>query len=137
MIPAKDLFAFGNLLLDTLDEYANYANLSISSGDFELEININSPGKLDLKSRIKKTTYVLGLIMFLCGGGYEDKEGHKFKTDGVQVLIKSISEFLDKREERELKEKAFNKYIDSLHIKNPEEFNKLMKQFSDNKDLPK
>lgn len=136
-ISAKDLFGFGSLLLETLDEYAEYAQIDVNSSHFDLEINLNSPGKLDLKSKIKKSTYVLGVLVLLCGGGYQDKSGHSMKTDGVPGLIKSISEFLNQRQDREMKEKAFNKYIDSLHIKNPEEFNKLLKQFSDNKDLPK
>lgn len=137
-IRAKDMFGFGHALLQELDDFCSYYELDFSSADIEVEINLNSPGKIDLKSKIKKATAVLGLIYSFIGGGYEDKEGHKIKIDGVfKVVTEAIIEYQNANQDRELRAKAFDIYADSLQIKNPEEFNKVMKQFSTNKDLPK
>jgi len=124
-IPAKDLFGFGNMLLDMVDEYATYANLDISSSDIEIQINLNSPGKLDLKSRVKKTTIILGALVFLGGGNFKIL-GVSVNAQGLPALIHSITEYLDHREDRELKEREFMKYHDTLKIKNPQEFNNLL-----------
>jgi hypothetical protein len=136
-IPAKDLFGLGYELLQLVDEYAKFAGLEISSNDLAVQVNLNSPGKIDYKSKIKSTTVIMGLILLVAGGGYEDKQGNKLKTDGLPGIVKSISKFLSDQDDREMKKELFTKYKDSLHIKNPDDLNKALKQFSDNKDLPK
>jgi restriction system protein len=136
-ISANSLFRFGSMLMDMLDEFAEYAEVDVSSEYLELQINLNSPGTLDLKAKIKKTTLILGVLTFLGGGGYEDKAGRKFKTDGVPGIIRAVSDYLNQRQNREMKDKLFAKYSDSLNVKSPDDLNKLMKQFSENKDLPK
>ena len=47
------------------DEISEKFVLGISSEDLEVTININSPGKIDIKSKVKKTTVVFGLILLL------------------------------------------------------------------------
>jgi restriction system protein len=136
-ISAKDLFGLGYDLLQLIDDYAVYAGVNISSRDLIVEVNLNSPGKIDLKSKIKKTTVVMGIILMLAGGGYEDQSGRKLKTDGVPGLMASISKFLQEMDDREMKKALFHTYKDSLNIKNPEDLNKALKQFSENMDLPK
>lgn len=136
-IPAPDLFGLGSSLLDLIDRFSKEYDLGISSKDLQVSISLNSPGKIDLKSRIKKTTLVSGLILAIFGGGYEDKDGTKFKTEGLPGLIRAISDFRDKEQQIEMRESIFGTYKDSLKVKNPDEMNKLMKQFSNNKDLPK
>lgn len=82
-IAAKDLFGLGQQLLDLVDQVSHQFDLGISSSDFNVSININSPGKIDIKSKIKKATLVLGIILFFCGGGYETSDGTKISTDGL------------------------------------------------------
>jgi restriction system protein len=134
-IAAKDLFGLGYDILQLVDEYATFADVNVSSNDLFTNVNINSPGKIDLKSKIKKTTFVAGLILLMAGGGYKGKWG-ELSTGGLPNLIKSIDDFFTHRQERELKEKMFDHYKDSLHIKDPNDLIKLMKQVSDNKDKP-
>ncbi|QXV66105.1 hypothetical protein INP83_03150 [Mucilaginibacter sp. 21P] len=136
-IPAKDLFGLGHELLQLIDEFAEFSGINVSSNDLSVQVNLNSPGKIDLKSKVKRTTLVMGLILLIAGGGYEDGSGHKLKTDGVPGILQSISEFLDAKNDREMKRELFTKYRDSLHIKNPQDLTSALKQFSENKDLPK
>ena len=136
-IAAKNLFGLGASLMEILDEISEKFVLGISSDDLEVTININSPGKIDIKSKVKKTTVVFGLILLLCGGGYEAADGTKLATDGLPGIIKTIDEYLSHRQERELKSDIFTTYKDSLQIKDPEDILLLLKQVSENKDVAK
>ena len=98
-IAAKNLFGLGASLMEILDEISEKFVLGISSEDLEVTININSPGKIDIKSKVKKTTVVFGLILLLCGGGYEAADGTKLATDGLPGIIKTIDEYLSHRQE--------------------------------------
>ena len=79
----------------------------------------------------------MGIVVIgLNGGGLKvDRPGFKLdlSTDG---LIKTISDYLDKQQDREMKVRLMNS-AKSLEIKTPEDLIKLTKQFSENKDLPK
>lgn len=136
-IPAVDLFKMGGDILELVDLVAKEYGLNISSKDIQLTINLNSPGKIDLKSKIKKTTVLLGLILFVAGGGYEDKAGHKFKTDGLPGIIKAIDDVVQRHHERKMQEEIVENYKDSIKVKNPEDLLRLLKQFDSNKDVSK
>lgn len=144
-IKAKDLFGMGYSLMELVDLISSDLNIEgISSDDLEVTVNLNSPGKIDLKSKFKKTTIFAGLILLICGGGYESSDGTSIKTDGLKQLIDAIADYQDrnsereaKKEDRELKMRMFKKYEDSLNIKNVDDMIKIMKQVDTNKDLPK
>lgn len=136
-IPAPDLFGMGSEILRLVDSFAAMYQLDISSRDLHVTVTLNSPGKIDLKSKIKRTTIVTGLILAVFGGGYETKDGTSFKSPGVPGLIKAIDDFRTHEQERNMKQQVFDTYKDSLQIKQPEDMIKLLKQFSDNKDVAK
>lgn len=136
-ISAKDLFGLGSNLMAILDDVSQKFDLGVSSDNLQVTININSPGKIDIKSKIKSTTIVLGIILLLCGGGYEAADGTKLSTDGLPGLIKAIDEYLNHKQERDLKENIFATYKDSLQIKEPDDLLLLLKQVSENKDIAK
>lgn len=129
-ISATSLFGLGYDILRMVDEFANFAGIDIKSTDLNVEINLNSPGKIDLKSKIRKTTLVTGLVLLVAGGGLEYKS-LKLKTDGIPGLIKAIDEFFTHKQNRELKEEIYDKYKDSLKVKDPQDLIKLMDQVSD------
>jgi predicted Mrr-cat superfamily restriction endonuclease len=136
-ISAVDLFRMGVDILEMVDIIANKFNLEISSKDIQLTINLNSPGKIDLKSKIKSTTILLGLILLVAGGGYEDKAGNKLKTDGLPGIIKAIDEVVQNNHNRKMQEQIVVNYKDSIKVKNPEDLLRLLKQFDSNQDIPK
>lgn len=136
-IPAKDLFGLGSEILNLVDEFSSKHQLGISSNDLQVTINLNSPGKIDLKSGIKKTTVLTALILAAFGGGYESKSGTSLKTLGASNLIKAVDEFMTHSQERSIKQQIFDHYKDSLKVKTPEDITQILKQFSENKDLPK
>lgn len=136
-ISASDLFGLGSDLLYLVDKFAKDYNIDICSKDLQVSISLNSPGKIDLKSKIKKVTLISGLILAVFGGGYKNKYIGDLTTDGLPGLIKAISDFRDRDEQRSMREKIFNTYKDSLKIKDVDDMNKLIKQFSENKDSSK
>ncbi|AQX52406.1 hypothetical protein CMT89_08165 [Elizabethkingia anophelis] len=148
-IKAKELFGLGYNFLEIIDDFARMHNIEgVSSDDIEVSINLNSPGKIDLKSITKKTTVLAGLILLVAGGGYKSPNGHTLKTDGLPGVINAISDYLDRKNNREIEAKKadqemdmkkafFEKYKDNLQVKTPDDMIKLFKQFSENKDKPK
>ena len=134
-IVAKDLFGLGFRLMSILDNTSEALNLGVSSNDLQVTININSPGKIDIKSKIKPSTMAFGIILLLCGGGYENPDGAKLSTEGLPGVIKAIDEYLQHKQDREIKEEIFKTYKDSLQVKKPEDMIRLLKQVSENKDI--
>lgn len=136
-VSASDLFGLGSNLLYLIDKFAKDYNIDISSNDLQVSISLNSPGKIDLKSKIKKVTLIAGLILVAFGGGYKNEYIGDLTTEGIPGLIRAIDEFRDHEQQRDMRDKIFETYKDSLKIKDAEDMNKLIKQFSDNKDTPK
>lgn len=136
-IPARDLFGLGYEILRLVDDFAEFTGLNISSKDLNVTVNINSQGKFDLKSSVKKTTVVSAILLAAFGGGYTSKSGDSLSTPGIPGIIKAIDDFMTHQQDREIRQALFIEYKDSLEIKNPEDLIKLFKQFSDNKDLSK
>ena len=136
-ISAFDLFKMGTEILSLIDLIAKEFNIECSSKDISVTINLNSPGKIDLKSKIKKSTTLLGILVVLMGGGMQTKSGLTIKSDGIPGLVKSLNDFLDKQQQRDMNEKVFEKYKDKIQVKQPDDVLKLLKQYSDNKDQSK
>ena len=144
-IKAKHLFGLGYELLNLVDEFCIEYNIDVDTNDIDVSVNINSPGRIDLKSLGKTSAIIAGIILFSVGGGFK-KEGGNFSltTEGVPGLINAVSDFLDRKHEREQNAKNLDirhnlilKYADSLSVKTPEDLVKIIKQFDENKDLPK
>lgn len=140
-INAKSLFGLGYNFLNLIDDIvADLGIEGISSNDFEVEVNINSPGKIDLKSKIKKGTVFALIVLAAFGGGYES-DAFKLKTEGLPGLVVAITDainsYKDKEQDRAMQKEIFEQYKNKLEIKNPDDFVKIMKQVDDNQDKPK
>lgn len=148
VIKAKDLFGLGYELLDLVDDFCTYFGIDdVSSDDFEVTININSPGKVDYKSKSKKGIAVLAFVLLLSGGGLV-YDNISLTVGGVPALIESYNEFernraeIKKKEQIDsinlvIKQEMWNKYKDKLEVKEPTQMIELMKQVDKNQDLPK
>lgn len=136
-IKARDLFDVGAGLLDLADKFFNEYKLPFSVNDFDVTINLNSPGKITFKALSKKGLWFLAILTIAVNGG-----GLKIDTASIKVdlstdgIIKSVTEFLNKEQERNIKRNLESK-LDSLKIENPDDAINIYKQFSDNKDKSK
>ena len=137
-ITAIGLFTLGyNLLQYSNDFFEKNGLTSLDINKVDVKINLNSKGKIQLKSPEANTIWIIALIVVgLAGGGLKfDHPNFKFdlSTDGI---IKKIIEYQNNQHDREISKKIIEN-LDSLKVKSPEDAIKLTKQFSTNKDLPK
>lgn len=136
-IKATDLLFFGSDLLNLVDGFIKEHNLDFDISDIDVKININSKGKLQFLSKSGKNLLLLGIVVIGINGGGLKIDRPEFQLDlSTDGLIKTISDYLDKQQDREMKARLLNS-AKSLEIKTPEDLIKLTKQFSENKDLPK
>ena len=136
-IKATDLLFFGSDLLNLVDGFIKEHKLDFDISDIDVKININSKGKLQFLSKSGKNLLLLGIIVIGINGGGLKVDRPNFKLDlSTDGLIKTISDYLDKQQDREMRERII-KSAASLEIKTPEDLIKITKQFSENKDLPK
>ena len=136
-IKAKDLMFFGSDLLNLVDGFIKEHKLDFDIADIDVKININSKGKLQFLSKSGKNLLLLGIIVIGINGGGLKVDRPNFQLDlSTDGLIKTISDYLDKQQDREMRERLI-KSATSLEIKTPEDLIKITKQFSENKDLPK
>jgi hypothetical protein len=135
-IKATDLLFFGSDLLNLVDGFIKEHNLDFDISDIDVKININSKGKLQFLSKSGKNLLLLGIVVIGINGGGLKIDRPEFQLDlSTDGLIKTISDYLDKQQDREMKTRLLNS-AKSLEIKTPEDLIKLTKQFSENKDLP-
>lgn len=136
-IKANDLLFFGSDLLRLADDFIKDNNLDLDISDVEIKINVNSEGKAQFLSKSGKVVVVLGLLIIgINGGGLKVNYGGfnlDLSTDG---LIQKVSDYIDGYHNRTMIEEIM-KNKDSLEVKNPDDLIKMVKQFSENKDLPK
>ncbi len=140
-INARGLFGLGNNFLDILDGVIAHLEIEgVDTNDFQVEVNINSRGKIDLKSLSKKGTVIALITLSVFGGGFEYGD-FSLKTEGlvgfVQAVGNAISDYKDREQTRNMQVQIFNEYKRKLDVKNVDDMIKVMKQIDENKDKPK
>lgn len=129
--PAYDVFKTWTELLDLTEEFGDVEQLEINKKDIDLRINVQSPGTIEFITYSVIGIVVLAtLVVALIGAEYESNSRpfkFKFKSDG---LIKKVSDFLDKKKDRELKENLTLK-LKEMDIK-PAELIELLKNVNNN-----
>ncbi|MFK7002190.1 hypothetical protein V3Q90_15805 [Flavobacterium oreochromis] len=129
--PAYDVFTTWTELLDLTEEFGKDEQIEINKKDIDLKINVQSPGTIEFITYSVIGIVVLAtLVTALIGAEYESNSRpfrFKFKSDG---LIKKVSDFLDKKKDREFKENLTKK-LKEMDIK-PEELVDLLKSINGN-----
>ena len=129
--PAYDVFKTWTELLDLTEEFGNEEQIVINKKDINLKINVQSPGTIEFITYSVVGIIVLAiLVTALIGAEYESNSRpfrFKFKSDG---LIKKVSDFLDKKKDREFKENLTHK-LKEMVIK-PEELIEIIKSTNGN-----
>ena len=129
--PAYDVFKTWTELLDLTEEFGNEEKILINKKDINLKINVQSPGTIEFITYSIIGIIVLAtLVTALIGAEYESNSRpfrFKFKSDGV---IKKVSDFLDKKIDREFKEILTAK-LKGMDIK-PEELIEILNSINGN-----
>lgn len=131
-ISAYSLFSTWIDLLDLVEEFGKEQNLEIEKEDFDLRINVQSPGTIEFITYSIVGLAVLSLMVAaLVGAEYKTNskffEMH-FKTEG---LFSKLGLFLDKRRDR-IDQKRLTEKVTEMDL-NPEEFVEILKQLRSNK----
>lgn len=130
-LPAYTLFSTWAELLNLTEEFGNEENLEINKNDIDLRINVQSPGTIEFITYSVVGLVTLSLIVVALIGADFQSNSRPFrfnmKSDG---LIKKVSDFLDKRKDRIIKENLTEK-IKSMEL-NPDEIVNILKQLNPN-----
>ncbi|QDH78741.1 hypothetical protein FKX85_06700 [Echinicola soli] len=130
-IPAKNLFEFGLYSLDILDEFCKVESLKIKSDEFNVKLDVQSPGFIEISGMDISGIVLLGLIIVsIAGGGASLKMKNVnfgINTDGI---IEKIGGFLRVNSNIKAKKKLLENHTKNLDIKDPEELIKLFKELN-------
>ena len=117
-----------NDLLELVEDISKELSLGIDTKEIEIKSNVQSPGDIILAAISPQGIALIGvLIIFLNGGGLKlEKLGFNLHTDGI---IKSISNYLDRKRDREFKE-MISKKIEHLDIQEPDDLVKILNEMN-------
>ena len=123
-----DASTFYNIenLFKFAEGYCREYGIEGTASEVILKVQMESKGSLRFISKNAKFIGIVGaLILLINGGGLKIENGSysfDLSTDGV---IKNVSEYLDRQQDREMRESIKNS-LDSLKIKTPEDFEKAV-----------
>lgn len=129
-INAFELFNSWIELFEVVEEFAKDENIDFNKNEFDVKINIQSPGTIEFISYSIIGVVILSILVAgLVGADIEaDSKILKFKikTDGI---IGKISDFLNNKKDRQFKEQLMKK-VKKMNI-NPDELVKILEQIKD------
>lgn len=135
-INAKSLFSFGNAL-NLTEELCS--DESIDNPDFNVKLNVQSPGTIEITAVVALGVIALGLILVTISGGgltFKYKTADKtdinatLKTDGI---IEKMRNYLNSKSARKSKADILKKSLEDLKLTNPDDLINILKELSDNK----
>lgn len=133
-LPAYDVLKAWIELLDLTEEFGKTEKIDINKKDITFKFNVESPGTIEfITYSVVGIVALATLIVALVGADFESSfkifGQYKFKSDG---LIKKVSNFLDKKVDRKIKENLSSKLAE-MEI-NPEELANILKHVNGNSD---
>ena len=129
-VKAKELFQMGLLPLEIFDEFCKDENLGYDSDNFNVKLDVQSPGFIEISGLAIGGIIVLGIILIsIAGGGFNMnyKKDLKvgFKSDGI---IEKVRKYLKTKNNIQRKKELLEKHMKDLNIKNPDELIKILKE---------
>lgn len=118
-------------LLYFIKEYNEDLEIPINQGDYSVKLSLQSPGTIVLISLLTgmSALAIVAIIVSLAGGESSnefDQEGKlkfKFKTSG---LLKSLSDFLDRKQERKIRYEQFKQSLKHFEVDENKSFKRLI-----------
>ena len=103
-------------------QYCVENGMAACESDVIIKTQMESPGFVHYISKNKNILFAVGLLVLLVNGGGLKSDYFDLSTPGI---IKSCSDFLDRKTDRELRESMKEK-LDSLGTDTPEDFQKAV-----------
>ncbi|HYE55465.1 MAG TPA: hypothetical protein VD996_11490 [Chitinophagaceae bacterium] len=130
-LAAVDLFETWLDLFALTEEFGKDHNIAIDRREFQVKINVQSPGTVEFISYSVIGIVILStFVAAIVGAEFETNTRifkHKFKSEG---LLKQITNFLNNKSDRKFKEELRNKLME-MDV-NPDEIVKILEQFNKN-----
>lgn len=130
-IGAYSLFSTWTELLNLTEEFGEQETLEIKKEEFDLRINVQSPGTIEFITYSVVGIVVLSIIIVaLIGAEFESKTRpirFSIKSDG---LFKKVTDFLNAKKDRLMKDELIKK-VKQMEI-NPDEVAKILEQLNKN-----
>lgn len=120
-------------LIDLVKDFSDENGLDINTDDIKAKMCVQSPGDILMYALSWEGITLIGLIIICIKGGeisYSKEKGLNVK---VNDIFKSISEFLDRKRDRNFKQ-ALQKKLENMKIDTPEDLNKILKEFNDKRE---
>lgn len=129
-IKARELFQLGLLPLEIFDEFCEAEGLDYNSDNFNVKLDVQSPGFIEISGLSIGGIVILGIILVaIAGGGFDlnYKEDLKvgIKTDGI---IEKVRRFLTTKSNIKTKKELLEKHMKDLKIKDPQELIDILKE---------
>lgn len=125
-IPMPDFFYLGGTILKIAEDFNRFSpDIKIDLEGIDLKVNVNSPGKISMKSTMRNML-ILGTILVALTGGHikvsipEKLGGGEFEMQ-TQSVFEVVSNFLEHYQDRKQEDEVLNQYMKSLHVETPEE----------------
>jgi len=130
-IKAVNLFQLGLLPLQIFDEFCKDENYDYSSEDFQVKLDVQSPGFIELSGEMISGIIILGMIFIaIAGGGFNIK--YKELNVGINSdgIMEKINNFLRTNSNVKAKRQIIESIVKDLEIKDPKELKDLLKELN-------
>lgn len=120
-------------LVELVKDFSKENNLDIDINDIKAKMCVQSPGDILMFAPSWEAITLIGLFIILLKSGelsYSKDSGFKIK---VGDLLRSASEFLDRRRDRKFK-KAMQDKLENMKIETPKDLTAIMKEFNDKRE---
>ena len=118
--------------MELLDDFCAEENLDYKSDDFNVKLNLQSPGVIEISGIMIGGIVLLGIIMVsIAGGGFSFKYKKDvtatMKTDGI---IEKVKGFLTSKSNIKTKKELLEKHMKDLKITDPEDLIKILRELN-------
>jgi len=133
-VPMPEMFGFGTILGELLDEYSSEENLGLTSKTINARINVQSEGQIILDANNVLAVIVAGVIVIaIAGGGWFFESSATKESTTIKAGIKSdgiierVRQFLVSNSDRRMKARALEKILSDMKIENPQDLVHILK----------
>jgi restriction system protein len=120
-------------LVELVKDFSEENKLEINTDDIKAKMCVQSPGDILMFATSWEGITLIGLFILLLKSGelsYSKESGFKIK---VGDILRSASEFLDRRRDRKFK-KAMQDKLENMKIETPKDLTAIMKEFNDKRE---
>lgn len=128
-IKARTLFQMGDSLLEIVDDFCKKNNLDFDTSDVEIKLNLQSPGRIQFRTKYIVIAAIVGIVVIsIVGGGFKFES----KTTGISIdlstpgLIQKYIEFQDQQQLRSAQQQILDKHLKTLQVKSPDDLVKIL-----------